>query len=361
MLPLRPTVLLFAGALALAACGSDDPTGPSTNNPAERVIDVQARTFVRLTAQGIETVSIADAATSSQWDMAIERTAVTLNGGSAGPGGVTGACLCRNQSLTLAQLLELGRAPAAERQRFDRITADSIPTDAAQFVSDRFVSAAGAFWRGTAGASAVVEADSAWMLRWGVVGGNLRFGKLRVVSLTNPTAQTPGTVRIEYTLQPTSGNTEFPAVRGLNVVVPANGVAYVDLDTDATTTENGPWDIAFDGWRLRTNSTAAGEAQVRNLRFGPGTTQTSNTFANANLAFARFAPSFVWRADTFEGIFASRPWYRYDSAINVVYPTYDVFIVRRGTAAWKVQFTGYFLPQGSSERRVTIRAVQLRQ
>ena len=69
----------------------------------------------------------------------------------------------------------------------------------------------------------------------------------------------------------------------------------------------------------------------------------------------------MWRADTFEGIFASRPWYRYDSAINVVYPTYDVFIVRRGTAAWKVQFTGYFLPQGSSERRVTIRAVQLRQ
>ncbi len=354
------TVVLALGAFALAACDSDEATGPSTTNAAERVVNTNTRTFLRLTESGSEVVQVTDPATSSQWDLAIERTAVTLNGGSAGPGGVAGTCLCRNQGLTLPQLLELGRAPAAERQRFDRITADSIPTDGARFVTDRFASAAGQFWRGAIGAAAVAEPDSAWMLRWGTVGGPLRFGKLRVVSLAGATAQTPGTVTIEYTLQPTSGNTEFPAVRSLQVPVAANAVAYIDLDTDRVVTENDAWDIAFNGWSLRTNSTAPGEAAVRNLRFGPGTTQTSNTFANANLAFARFAPAFVWRADTFEGVFAATPWYKYDSAINTVYPTFDVFLVRRGTAVWKVQFTGYFLPQGSDERRLTIRAERLR-
>ncbi|MCU0624996.1 MAG: hypothetical protein MUF21_00685 [Gemmatimonadaceae bacterium] len=134
----------------------------------------------------------------------------------------------------------------------------------------------------------------------------------------------------------------------------------MDLDSNRVVTEQGPWDVAFDRWTMRTNSAATGENQVTNLRFGPGTTQSSNTFANANLAFARVAPSFVWRRDTFEGVFATQPWYKYDSQVNAIYPTYDVYLVRRGTAVWKVQFTGYFLPQGSDERRVTIRAVSLR-
>ena len=354
------TATLVASAVALAACGSDDPTGPSTSNAAERIVNANTRTFLRLTETGSEVVQVADPAASTQWDLALERTAVTLNGGSAGPGGVAGTCLCRNQSLTFAQLLELGRAPAAERQRFDRITADSIPTDESRFVTDRFASAAGRFWRGAIGAAAVAESDSAWMLRWGTVPGPFRFGKLRVVSLVNPTALTPGTVTIEYTLQPATGNTEFPATRTLQVPVAANAVAYIDLDTDRVVTENDAWDIAFNGWSLRTNSTAPGEAAVRNLRFGPGTTPSSNTFAAANLAFARFAPVVVWRADTFEGVFAATPWYRYESATNAIFPTFDVFLVRRGTAVWKVQITGYFIPQGSDERRVTIRAVRLR-
>ncbi|MCU0624997.1 MAG: HmuY family protein [Gemmatimonadaceae bacterium] len=171
---LRSTLVATAALVTLAACGSDDdPTGPGTNNPAERVVNANQRVYLRLTSAGIEPVTVSDPATSTQWDLAVERTAVTLNGGSAGPGGVSGACLCVNQGLTLPELLALGRAPEPQRQRFDRITADSIPGDQARFVTDRFVAAAGAFFRGAPGASAVAEPDSAWMLRWGTVGGPL--------------------------------------------------------------------------------------------------------------------------------------------------------------------------------------------
>src|SRR5688500_9284978 len=85
----------FVASLAClgAACSSDDVTAPPP--PAEGSFTVDASrnwTYVSLADSTLIAPTPA-ANQSAAWDIAFFATNVTLNGGQAGPGGVTGFCV----------------------------------------------------------------------------------------------------------------------------------------------------------------------------------------------------------------------------------------------------------------------------
>jgi hypothetical protein len=60
-------------------------------------------------------------------------------------------------------------------------------------------------------------------------------------------------------------------------------------------------------------------------------------------------------------VFATRKWYRYNLTGNdhQIWPTFDVYFVKRGSALYKVQIAGYYNATGAP-RFITIRSALLR-
>lgn len=60
------------------------------------------------------------------------------------------------------------------------------------------------------------------------------------------------------------------------------------------------------------------------------------------------------------GAFDEKKWYRYNitGSDHQVWPTHDVYLVKRGAEVYKVQFTGYYGPSGQP-RQITFRYAKL--
>src|SRR5687768_13168094 len=119
-------VLLLALA---AACDRAETTAPAPAADGTVMLNASGRWAYLSLAQGVE-VAPADPLTSTAWDVAFNGTTVMLNGGQAGPGGVTGWCLCQNSApgLTSAQVLAL--TADGEAADFDVVGSTAIPAPA---------------------------------------------------------------------------------------------------------------------------------------------------------------------------------------------------------------------------------------
>ncbi len=185
------------------------------------------------------------------------------------------------------------------------------------------------------GASATAKADRAWLLRSGTA--TVTLGKFRVTALANATATSAGQVTFEYALQSTAGGTFGPSqTRTVDV---RSGPVYFDLTAGAPTTASGTWDLRFSGFEIRANG-------------GP--------YASITAAYAATAPAQVFKKDAYSGVFVSKPWYRYNitGTDNQIWPTYNVYLVKRGSETYKVQLTSYYGTTGTS-RQITIRYARL--
>ena len=70
-------------------------------------------------------------------------------------------------------------------------------------------------------------------------------------------------------------------------------------------------------------------------------------------------PSSAFVVDGSGGVFATTPWYRYDLTGNhEITPTYDVYLIKKGTAVYKLQITSYY-DVNAAARHVTFRYAQL--
>ncbi|MQA89952.1 MAG: hypothetical protein GEU90_06935 [Gemmatimonas sp.] len=59
------------------------------------------------------------------------------------------------------------------------------------------------------------------------------------------------------------------------------------------------------------------------------------------------------------GVFDTNPWYRYNLAgQHLIWPTYDVFLIKRGDEVYKIQFVDFYTPDGEP-RNLTIRYAKL--
>ena len=164
-------------------------------------------------------------------------------------------------------------------------------------------------------------------------------------AIESPTAATPGRVTLEFATQPTTTGA-LGATRALVVDVPATGDVRVDLAAGATTTSATDWDVQLEGWTMRVNGGVSGAGKAAAAALAEPFASVTNAYVGASNAY---------KADAYAGVFAQKPWYRYNlTGEHKVHPTFDVYLVRRGSAVYKLQLTNYYGPAGET-RRITVR------
>jgi hypothetical protein len=343
-LPLRRRALgTTLAALLLAACERGELTAP-VDLPAGTVTLNSSTGWAYLSLASGAAVTPGDPLTSPGWDIAFNATSVMLNGGQAGPGGVSGYCVCQNAAANPTNDQILALTADGELADFAAVTAAAIP-GASQFVTDTLTPVITGWYNGS-GASATAAADRAWLVR---LRDSTAYAKVRVASIQAPTAASAGRVTLEYAVQSGTTGALGPA-RTLAVDVPASGNARVDLLGGAVATAGGAWDLQLDGWRIRVNGGASGSGKA-------AATLATQPFAAVANAFAGAANAY--RTDTYAGVFGQKPWYKYNlRGDNRISPTFDVYLVRRGSAVYKLQIINYYGPAGET-RRITVRYAQL--
>lgn len=344
-LPFRLTNLAVVSFALLAAC-DDGALEPAPVVPVTRAITVDGSTaFAYVALDSVaQQVAVADPAASTAWDFGVFSTTVTLNGGAAGPGDVVAHCLCQNPTTT-ADLQAM--TPANQLAAFDAVSAADIPADA-EFQADVLDPVVNAWYAGS-GAGASLAAGRSWIIREGTA--VILLAKFRVAGISGATAAGPTQLTVEYAVQSAPGGA-FGAVTSATIN-PAAAPVYLDL-TSGQVTNASNWDLRFDGWTITVNGGVSGSGSVRAVL------DTSTPFANIDAAYAGTAPGQAYRADRFAGVFSATPWYRYNitGTDNQIWPTFQVYLVKRGSAVFKVQLTSYYSGTGTP-RQISVRYAQL--
>lgn len=339
--------IIGTGALllaALSACSDADPIGPGTESVPTLTVDAtKGWTYVKL-GPTASVVTVSDPASSTGWDLAFNATSVMLNGGAAGPGGVEGFCLCQNASATDQQV----KAMKAETQlsAFESAAAAQVPADAKAWASDALSPAIAEWWTYVPTTHEVFPTPNrSWVMR---TASGTSFAKLRVVGITTA-GRGFGTVTLEYAVQP-SKTSAMGAVKRLDVDVSSGAPVYVSLTQGAVST-SADWDLMLQGMTIRVNSGISGSGKA-------GAVLSDRPFEQ--FTDASEVPDAVFKSDAFGGVFDAHPWYRYNitGTDHQIWPTFDVYFVRRGAEVYKLQLTGYYDRTGA-DRNVTFRYAKI--
>jgi hypothetical protein len=344
----RPDLLLGIGWL-LAACSNN--TGPGTGPGADQfTVDASAAFAYLALGAKADTVTVADPATSTAWDMGFFATSVTLNGGAAGPGGVSGYCVCRHANATTGDLQAFAADATHQRAAFDSITVADIPASTA-FQQDALDPSINEWYTGPYGSGSVTP-NRAWIVRIGV-GASAVLGKFEVLSVANATDSTPGTLAFRFAVEPAAGD-PFGADVTDSVDLSSGTPAYYKLTT-AGAGSAADWEVKFDHWNIRLDGGVSGPGSVGSV------VDTQTPYDSITFAYASPIPPQAFRFDEFSGVFGTSPWYRYNitGTDNQIWPTFDVYLIARGPSVYKVQLLGYYAANGTP-RFITVRYAKLR-
>jgi len=343
--PRRPFVrhVALAAFAIVAACSDSTTEPPAPPVTSELTVDASATpAYVKL-GDPATVITVADPSTSSEWDLAFFATGVTVNGGAAGPGGVTAACLCANANATVAELQAM--TPANQLAAFEAVTSATIPASTS-FVADVLNPAISGWFAGT-GASATAVPTKSWIVRR-TAGGSVILAKFRVTSIAGATATSAGNVTVEYAIQPAMG-AAFGPVQTRTIDMSASPV-FLDLATGPVSSTSA-WDLRLSGREIRVNGGVSGTGGVSAV------VDESMPFAQITAQYASFAPAVAYRADSFGGVFVTSPWYQYNitGTDNQIWPNFNVYLVKRGETVYKVQIISYYGPTGTA-RQITLRS-----
>lgn len=341
----RITAVAFgAVALGIAACsdsGTEPPPPPVTS---EITVDASAApAYVKLGDPTVP-VSVTDPSASTSWDLAFFATGVTVNGGAAGPGGVTAYCLCANANASVDALQAM--TPANQLAAFEAASTANVPA-ASAFIADALNPAISGWVAGSAGAATAVPTRT-WIVRR--TAGGVILAKFRVTAVSGATAASAGNVTVEYAIQPAAG-AAFGAVstRALDVTNPV----YLDLSSGPVPA-TGAWDLRLSGYEIRVNGGVSGSGGVSAV------IDESMPFGQLTAQYAGFAPAVAYRSDSYGGVFVTSPWYQYNitGTDNQIWPNFNVYLVRRDQAVYRLQITSYYGPSGTA-RQITLRSSRL--
>lgn len=331
--------------LLMAACSEGDPTGPEVEEGTLTVHANDAFVFVRLDSEAAVPVTIADSESSEDWDIAFHATSVMLNGGAAGPGGVVGHCLCQNAGASDAAIMAM--TATSELADYESVTAAQIPTEESAWASD-VLDPVIEGWYSYNPITHLVSAAPAkvWFFRTASSG----YAKVHVTQIVSPTQAHAGQVSVEFAVQPLAGgNYGAPQTVVLDL---SSGAKHLDLETASVVpASNSGWDLSIDGYTIRVNGGVSGSGNAGAL---------ATTEAFASIAAPSSDISTLYAADTYGGAFSQHPWYRYNltGTDHDIWPTFDVFLIRRDETVYKVQIIGYYNTTGDS-RWVTFRYEKL--
>ncbi|HEY4132427.1 MAG TPA: HmuY family protein [Gemmatimonadaceae bacterium] len=348
---LFPTVA--AVSIVLAACSSSDNgsgiTDPGSNFTTIQLNSTTSTAYLSLGSTA-SVVTVGDATTSTAWDLAFTPSPdVTVNGGASGPGSVKAYCLCANSKLTLAQVEALSATSGTEA--FGAVTTTSVPTDSL-FQADAASYAITGWYNYDATTHGVSAASNVWGIRLATTNGG--YAKFHVTSIPSPTQSTAGPVTIQWAVQATSSGA-LGADKSATIDLSSGTKVYVNLTAGTTSNSSStPWDIAMQGYTIFVNVAA----NVGAVSLVPSTFYASYAAITQIPVGASGIPSTAFGTDGAGGAFLAAQPYRYDPTSHQVYPTYDVYLVKKGSTVYKVQIASYY-NTGGTFGYVTVRYAKL--
>jgi hypothetical protein len=331
----RTAILLLAAAVA---CESEaDPSGPS-DTPTSLTLN-EIATAGPLNASSTDTLVFFSfkagklVAPTADWDIALRRYEVRLNGGVTGTKGVLGYSLQNNKAATDADVLAMtvaGTLPA-----FDAVRETQIPGDAV-FQSDRLVEDNTAYVSFAGAPSA--NATAYWKVRT----ANGGYALMRVTAIAYNQTGSLTSITIESRVQ--TGATVGAA---LQVVVPIAGAPVnVSLVTNAAVAASGcNWDVQVNPQSFAMTLNAACSAGTY-----PG--PASPLFANATSASdaTQYGAFLAGLAGPIPNSVtdASAP-FRYNlSNTNRLHPAFNTYLIKDGVTVYKLQVINYYSESGAS-------------
>lgn len=331
----RAVLLLLVAAVA---CESEaNPSGPN-DTPTTLTLN-EIATAGPLNASATDTLVFFSfkagklVTASADWDVALRRYEVRLNGGVTGTKGVVGYNLQNNKTATDAEVLAF--TVENTLASFDAVREAQIPGDAV-FQSDRLIedNTAYVIFAGAPSANATAY--------WKVRTANGGYALMRVTAIAYNQTGSLTSITIESRLQ-------TGAVVGATqqAVVPITGAAVsVSLVTNAAVTANGcNWDVQVNpqtfGMTLNTACNAGTYPGAASPLFAAATSASDAAQYGAFLAgLAGPIPNSV--TDT------SAP-FRYNlSNTNRLHPAFNTYLVKDGATVYKLQVINYYSESGAS-------------
>ena len=331
-------LVLAAFLIPVASACESEATAPDPGFvEGQLTLDATSATnFVYVSLESGNVVSVPDPSTSTAWDIAFRRFSTKLNGGVAGPGGVAGYSLANNANATSDDVVAF--TPTDGEAAFDAVTEASIT--GATFTEDELVAdVSGPWFRFSPQAGTLVaNPGAAWRVREADGG----FALFRVATL-QMAGQAPLGMTIEYRHQAAASGS-LGAVGSVPVSF-AQGPAHIDLSTGSVVQANGcNWDLVVTP-QFGIDFNAACNAGS----FPMDATEDFTAVASASgaLSYGSFLATISGAIsnaiDDASGIF----WYNIQGN-NRLWPTYNVFLVRRGEVIYKVQVSDYYDATGVS-------------
>lgn len=331
---LRACVLALL--LPAIACESDS-SGPKTpDEPGVVELDASSNTaftYFRLSDGAV--VAVTDPTASTDWDIAVRRFAVKLNGGVAGSKGVVGYNMANNEGATDEQVL--GFTPENQLAAFQAVDAGDVP-DASSFEEEGLGPDVSTWFRfDPVSGGLVANPAAAWKLRRS---GGATYGVIRVKRIV-ATSTALDSLTFEYRLQ--AGATMGAAQE---ITIPATGNNAVDLS--AGTANAG---AAGCGWDVK--ATADFSISV-NAACNVGTFPFDVSEDFTTIAAADNAPEYGGFFSLISGPVPnstsdrSAPFLYNLAGDNRLSPTFTTYLVKVASRVYKLQLINYYSAGGAS-------------
>ncbi len=330
------------GAVVVGSACNGDGSGPGPANPAGIVeIDASSTTlYAYFDLASGRAVTVASPSTSTAWDLALRRYEVRVNGGVAGPGGVSGYNMANNAGATTQQVLAF--TPDNQKAAFDAVGVADIPV-ADSFVTERLVANPLGFLTFAGGAPAA-NPNAVWKVRRAAGGG---FAAFHVVAVTiggsTPETAVLASAKIEWRYQPADG--ALGTVDTLTIDV-ASGSTALDFANGVAAAPSGcGWDIEVGAdFTIATNAACnAGTFPLDAAQSFAGLTTASDALDYGLFLSGLTGPvPFSTALDDPAG-----PFLYNLAGDNRLSPTFNIYLVKVGVAVYKFQLTGYYNSTGA--------------
>lgn len=326
---------LIAGlglVVLLAACSDDDdPTGPG---PEENPDFTEGTTLDEATGNFMTSLDASNAddftgfsfgsqnivhdlstvAAADNWDIALSREKVKLNGGASGEGTVEGA------SLGAVDFASVDAAMAVDAE---------WASDAIEYFMDNWYT-----YNSTTHQLDMTE----YVYSMLDASGN-HWVKFRIDALTGAAQGSMGTVEISYFFQSEAGSKSLDGDIQTASIDVGFGVGYFDFSTGQQVMPADPltsmeWDLVFTQFTMGMNS-------------GPnGSGECGAFYAYSELDDVTAIEDFTMQPEA--PLFTDAPgsvmteWYNYDGTTHTLNSKDHVYLVRRGDALYKLQIDSYY-------------------
>ncbi len=330
-------LLLLLPALVLAACEGDSGGPPDSPQTGELTLNASSQTgFAYLRFEGDSAVAVGSPASDAEWDLAFRRYTVRLNGGVGGGKGVVGFNLANNANADTAEIL--GFTAANQLPAFTTITAADIPGDAS-FTSEGLGPDFASWFRFDPISNGLVaNPQAAWKLQRAGAGGYALVRVARIVA----TQTTLDSVTFEWRLADQNG--DLGSAMQLTVGT-TGGLNAVDLGTGTAVAATGcGWDVSAEVTFLVSVSGGCGTGT-----FPLDASESFTTVTRADDApeYGAFLARVSGPIPSSFSV-ATAP-FLYDLAGDQrLSPTFNIYLIKIGTAVYKIQLTGYYSATGAS-------------